>query len=54
MIPHPVELILQPFWAWALEYHTLMLFSKRNHYELKVYTFSPWLLKRPGADELSN
>ena len=26
---------------WALEYHTLILFSKRNHYEIKVYTFSP-------------
>ena len=24
---------------WALEYHTLILFSKRNPYETKVYTF---------------
>ena len=24
---------------WALEYHTLILFSYRNHYEIKVYTF---------------
>ena len=32
---------------WALEYHTLILFSKRNHYEIKVYTFFPWLLKSP-------
>ena len=27
--------------SWALEYHTLILFSTRNHYEIKVYTFSP-------------
>ena len=29
----------------ALEYHTLILFSgplKGNHYEITVYTFSPW------------
>ena len=26
---------------WALEYHTLILFSKRNHYEIKVYTSFP-------------
>ena len=24
---------------WALEYHTLILFSSRNHYEIEVYTF---------------
>ena len=26
---------------WALEYHTLILFSKRNHYEIRVCTFFP-------------
>ena len=24
---------------WALEYHTSILFSERNPYEIKVYTF---------------
>ena len=24
---------------WALEYHTLILFSERKPYEIKVYTF---------------
>ena len=38
---------------WALEYHTLILFSVRNPYEIKVYTFfSPWLLKSPGKPGL--
>ena len=31
--------------CWALEYHTLILFSSRNHYEIKVYIFLPVTLK---------
>ena len=31
--------------TWALEYHTLILFSQRNPYEIKVYTFFPGYLK---------
>ena len=34
---------------WALEYHALILCGdlllKGNHDEIKVYTFSPWLLQ---------
>ena len=32
---------------WALEYHTLILFSERNHDVLQIYTFSAWLRKSP-------
>ena len=28
-----------PITFWALEYHTFIHFSERNHYEIKVYTF---------------
>ena len=35
--------------SWALEYHTLKLFSSRNHYEIKFILFSLWLLKSPGS-----
>ena len=36
---------------WALEYHTLILFGtcylKGTVFEIKVYTFFPWLLQIP-------
>ena len=39
---------------WALEYHTLILFSYRNHYEKKSILFSPWLLQRSSKPSKDN
>ena len=35
--------------AWALEYHTLILFSKGTIMKYRFILFSPWLLKSPVA-----
>ena len=35
------------FWSTILEYFFLVRVPLRNHYEIKVYTFFPWLLQSP-------
>ena len=35
----PKRCCFWPFGNWALGYHTFILFSGRNHYEIQVYTF---------------
>ena len=35
----PTDPKLYTYLDWALEYHTLILFSYWNNYEIKVYTF---------------
>ena len=32
----------------ALEYHTLVLFSEWNHYEIQVYTFFSLVTEKPS------
>ena len=36
---------------WALEYHTLILFTYGNHYEIEVYTLFSLVTSKPRIDD---